>query len=242
VPRRATACAFARFTLQGTPAVQTARACTLAHARPGQAAAGSPRADNVFVPDDKAPPGGETAPGLRASDADRDRALAQLQDALATGMIEMAEFHDRSGRALSARTRGELAAITSDLPAVPETRASVIELRGTASPVKRTGRWLVPRQLVVHQQHGSAELDFTQAQISHPVTGIELDVDGGSVEIRLPDGASASTDGVEAIRSSVEDHRKDPPPSGRPHFVITGTIQRGSLELRGPRRRPFRKR
>jgi hypothetical protein len=31
-------------------------------ARRGHAAAGSPGADNVFVPEDEAPPGGETAP------------------------------------------------------------------------------------------------------------------------------------------------------------------------------------
>lgn len=45
---------------------------------------------------------------------------------------------------------------------------------------------------------------------SHPVTNIELDISGGSVEIKLPDGASASTDGIEAIRRSIEDHRYDP--------------------------------
>ena len=193
--------------------------------------------------EDITPAGGGTGPELRASDADRDRALARLQDALASGMINMEEFQDRSGQALGARTRRELAAITSDLPAsdTPAAQDSVVELRGTSSSLKRTGRWIVPRKLVLHQHKGSAELDFTQAQISHPVTGIELDVSGGSVEIRLPDGASASTDGIEATRSSIEDHRNNPPPSGHPHFVITGTIQRGSLELRGPRPRPFRK-
>jgi hypothetical protein len=193
------------------------------------------------------PADGEPSPRLRASDADRDRVLDRLQDALASGMIDMDEFRDRSGQALGARTRRELAVITSDLPAsdtpaTPAAQDSVIELRGTSSSLKRTGRWIVPRRLVLHQQKGSAELDFTQAQISHPVTGIELDVSGGSVEIRLPDGASATTDSVETIRGSIEDHRKDPPPSGHLHFVITGTIQRGSLELRGPRPRPFRKR
>jgi hypothetical protein len=193
------------------------------------------------------PADGEPSPQLRASDADRDRVLDRLQDALASGMINMDEFRDRSGQALAARTRRELAVITSDLPAsdtpaTPAAQDSVIELRGTSSSLKRTGRWIVPRRLVLHQQKGSAELDFTQAQISHPVTGIELDVSGGSVEIRLPDGASATTDSVETIRGSIEDHRKDPPPSGHPHFVITGTIQRGSLELRGPRPRPFRRR
>jgi DUF1707 SHOCT-like domain len=195
------------------------------------------------VAEDITPAGGGTGPELRASDADRDRALARLQDALASGMINMEEFQDRSGQALGARTRRELAAITSDLPAsdTPAAQDSVVELRGTSSSLKRTGRWIVPRKLVLHQHKGSAELDFTQAQISHPVTGIELDVSGGSVEIRLPNGASASTDGIEATRSSIEDHRNNPPPSGHPHFVITGTIQRGSLELRGPRPRPFRK-
>jgi hypothetical protein len=195
------------------------------------------------VPEDTAPADGGTSPELRASDTDRDRILTRLQDALASGMISMEEFHDRSGQALGARTRRELAAITSDLPA-SDTSAqdTIVELRATSSSLKRTGRWIVPGNLVLRQQKGSAELDFTQAQISHPVTSIELDVSGGSVEIRLPDGASASTDDVEAIRSSIEDHRKNPPPSGHPHFVITGTIQRGSLELRGPRSRPFRKR
>jgi hypothetical protein len=199
------------------------------------------------VPEDTAPADGGTSPELRASDTDRDRILARLQEALASGMISMDEFHDRSGQALGARTRRELAAITSDLPAsdapaIPAAQDTIVELRATSSSLKRTGRWIVPRNLVLRQQKGSAELDFTQAQISHPVTSIELDVSGGSVEIRLPDGASASTDGIEAIRSSIEDHRKNPPPSGHPHFVITGTIQRGSLELRGPRPRPFRKR
>ena len=167
------------------------------------------------MPEEIAPAdgGGGTSPGpLRASDADRDRVLAQLQDALASGMIDMDEFDDRSGQALAARTRRDLATITSDLPAsdAPATQDSIVELRGAASSLKRTGHWIVPRKLVLHQQKGSAELDFTQAQISHPVIGIELDISGGSVEIRLPDGASASTDGLEAIHSSIEDHRNDP--------------------------------
>lgn len=34
-----------------------------------------------------------------------------------SGMIDMAEFNDRSGQALQARTRRELAPVTADLPA-----------------------------------------------------------------------------------------------------------------------------
>ena len=82
-------------------------------------------------------------------------------------MITLEEFHDRSGRALRARTRRELAAITSDLPAgdtsaTAATHDSVVELRGTSSSLNRTGRWMVPRELILRQQKGSAELDFTR--------------------------------------------------------------------------------
>jgi hypothetical protein len=190
--------------------------------------------------------GDDPGPGeLRASDADRDRALNRLQEALASGMITFDEFGQRSDLVLRASTRGSLAAITSDLPADDAAAvqlADSVELRGSSSAVKRTGRWPVPRKLVLRLQKSSAELDFTEALISHPVVEIELDIDGGSVEIRLPAGASASTDGVEAIRSSVEDHRNHPESRGEPHFVFTGVIRRASLELRGPRPRPFRRR
>ena len=166
---------------------------------------------------------------MRASDADRDRALAQLQDALVSGMIDPEEFHDRSGQALQARTRRELAAITSDLPvsdalATPATQDSVVELRGTSSSLERTGRWIVPRRLVLHQQKGSAELDFTQAQISHPVTGIELDVRGARWRSGCPTAQApqltASRPSAAASKTTatipcppgtaLRDHRHDP--------------------------------
>jgi len=51
---------------------------------------------------------------------------------------------------------------------------------------------------VLRWRMGSVKLDFAKARIVHPVVEIELDVSGGSVEIRLPEGASASLDGVEA--------------------------------------------
>ncbi|HEX4256988.1 MAG TPA: hypothetical protein VH089_17990 [Streptosporangiaceae bacterium] len=36
---------------------------------------------------------------------------------------------------------------------------------------------------------------------------------------------------------SVEDHRKDAPARGAPHFDIVGQLRCGSLEVRGPRRK-----
>src|ERR1700733_8683781 len=55
---------------------------------------------------------------LRASDADRDRVLALLAEAMSDGRLTADEHAERLQRAFSARTLGELAELTTDL-AVP---------------------------------------------------------------------------------------------------------------------------
>ncbi len=53
---------------------------------------------------------------LRVSDADRDRALSELGEALQAGRITAGEFDQRSGQVLGARTGKELTAPFADLP------------------------------------------------------------------------------------------------------------------------------
>jgi hypothetical protein len=55
---------------------------------------------------------------LRASDADRDWVVERLRQAHGEGRLDLAEFDERTARAYAARTYGELAAVTADLPAV----------------------------------------------------------------------------------------------------------------------------
>jgi len=176
---------------------------------------------------------------LRVSDRERDHAVDRLKDAVSEGLIDVDEFDERTSQALAARTRGELVALTSDLPAGPGAGAAtddVVELKGSMSSLERKGNWQVPRKLVLRLRMGSAKLDFTEARIVHPVVEIEIDVKGGSVEIRLPEGASASLDGLEALLGSMEDHRRGAPAAGRPHFVLHGQIRQGSVHVRGKRR------
>jgi len=56
---------------------------------------------------------------LRVGHADRDQVVASLKDAFVAGMLTRDELDMRVGRALAARTRGDLAALTRDLPPVP---------------------------------------------------------------------------------------------------------------------------
>lgn len=53
---------------------------------------------------------------LRVSDAERDRAVAELSEHFQAGRLTQEEFEDRSGRALRARTGRELGGLFTDLP------------------------------------------------------------------------------------------------------------------------------
>lgn len=60
-----------------------------------------------------------SAAGLRASDADRQRAVAELQRHTADGRLTLDEYTERVDRAFAARTTVELAALLRDLPTGP---------------------------------------------------------------------------------------------------------------------------
>ena len=62
----------------------------------------------------------QTAAGgdpLRAGHADRERVVQALKDAFVAGRLDKGELDVRAGRALAARTRAELTALTADIPA-----------------------------------------------------------------------------------------------------------------------------
>jgi hypothetical protein len=77
--------------------------------------------------------------GLRVSDADRDRAIAELSEHFQAGRLTTEELEDRTGRALQARTAGELAELFTDLPR----RQAVVT--GTAPTPARAGSFRAAR-------------------------------------------------------------------------------------------------
>jgi len=79
---------------------------------------------------------------LRVGHADRDQVVASLKDAFVAGMLTRDELDMRVGRALAARTRGDLAALTSDLPPVPAGmgRPAAPAGAGAAAAQARRGR------------------------------------------------------------------------------------------------------
>lgn len=181
---------------------------------------------------------------LRVSDADRNGTMRRLHNAVALGLIDIGEFEQRSSLVSHARTRTELDGVVGDLPgpgAIVTSAADRVELRGWAGTLKRRGEWTVPTRLALVRRLGSIELDLTRARFAGPVVVIELDVKFGPVQIRLPDGASASIDDVAVYVGSATDRRKSAPGEGTPHVVLTGRVTCGSVVIRGPRRALFRR-
>jgi hypothetical protein len=174
------------------------------------------------------------------SDSEREHVVGLLQKAIGQGLITLDEFSTRTDTALAARTRSELNAVLIDLPGMVHKEAappagvptakSKVELRSTMSKLRRTGRWVVPRELVVRLKAGAADLDFTEAKIEHPVVSIELDVTAGPVRLLLPEDASVDIDELQLAAGKLENkvHRG----SGNPHFVVTGMVRAGTVTIR----------
>ncbi|MBT2449343.1 DUF1707 and DUF2154 domain-containing protein [Streptomyces sp. ISL-43] len=66
-------------------------------------------------------PSEKPLPDLRASDADRERVVDRLRDAVAEGRLDMDEFEERLEAAYKSRTYAELEPLTRDLPALGAT-------------------------------------------------------------------------------------------------------------------------
>jgi hypothetical protein len=58
-------------------------------------------------------------PGMRAADADRERALDVLKAGFAEGRLTKGEYDNRAARVYAARTYGELGSLVADLPTGP---------------------------------------------------------------------------------------------------------------------------
>jgi hypothetical protein len=193
---------------------------------------------------------GEIVPSersLRMSDADRERVLARLNVAVGEGRITLAEFEERVAGVLEARTYGEVEPYLADLPMTTAATMpggtlaagrDVVEFRNHASTLKRSGRWAVPKRLVVESKAGSVKLDFRHASIAYPVIHIDLDVYAGSTTLILPPGATADIDAVEmyagSARSKVPSVADNA--GGLPHFIVTGKHRAGSVNVRYERR------
>ena len=185
---------------------------------------------------------------LRASHEDRDRVIEILRVAAGDGRLTAEELDERVEVAFSARTYGELAALTNDLPAgrqvitpaEPSRRVAakdVVRLECRSGSVSRAGRWVVPRRIEVRVTSGGCKLDFTDAVVGHPSIDVDAEVRSGSLTMITRPGIAVDTDDV-AIGSG---HVKVRAPWGTDVPVtllinVSGRVGSGQIVARPPRR------
>ena len=173
---------------------------------------------------------------LRASDADRDRTLALLADAVSDGRLTMDEHADRVQRACTARTLGELAELTADL-AVSSAQPVRLDggrvISGIFGPARRDGRWVVPEALSVTAAFGEVEVDFTQAILQARHVQLYATVVGGRLRLIVPDGVSVLMTG-HAMLGSKRGGTPPPADPGTPVIEVKALVLGGQVIVRTP--------
>ena len=96
-----------------------------------------------------ATPANDPSVQMKASDADRDAVLSDLSEHFQAGRLTADEFEDRTGRALAARTWGELRDLLQDLPAGPAGPRVPVTATTSAPPQRPLGRTVLVPILVL---------------------------------------------------------------------------------------------
>lgn len=187
----------------------------------------------------------DAVPDLRASDADRERVAGILRDALAEGRLDMEEFEERLDATYRARTYGELAPITRDLPAegvtVPSVSLTKDPVAGSdwsgrivggegsstwavavMSGFQRKGRWTMPRRFTCFAFWGGGEIDLREANFADREVEVSAIAIMGGVDVIVPPGVEVVVRGIGVMGGF--DHREEGVPGepGAPRVVVTG--------------------
>ncbi|WP_407913618.1 DUF1707 domain-containing protein [Kitasatospora sp. NE20-6] len=151
---------------------------------------------------------------LRVSDADREQVADLLRDAYAEGRLTVDEHAERIEAAYTAKTFGDLAPLTRDLPAAgrpfPAEKPAVRHERPPLPPARqeaptmvavfggaeRKGRWRVGSHLRAVAVFGGVDIDLTDAVFESPEVVIEVVAVFGGVDIKVPENVSLHGTGV----------------------------------------------
>jgi hypothetical protein len=160
---------------------------------------------------------------LRVSDAERDATLSTLSDHAAVGRLTLDELEERSGRALTAKTRGELATLTSDLPArsgAPAGKKPVRWMVSIMSGSHRRGRFRAAGTINAVAIMGGDDIDLRDAEIEGGELTLNLYAFMGGAQIYVPDSVDVEVGGFSFMGGHEDIGSERPPRPGAPVIRI----------------------
>jgi DUF1707 SHOCT-like domain/Cell wall-active antibiotics response LiaF, C-terminal len=161
---------------------------------------------------------------LRVSDAERDETLRILGEHASVGRLTLDELEERSGRALAAKTRGELATLTGDLP------REAGQGRPAPAPARKPVRWMVAIMSGSHRRGrfravgsinavsimGGDDIDLREAEIEGGELTINLFALMGGANIYVPDSVELDMGGFSLLGGNTEIGSERPARPGAP--------------------------
>ena len=158
---------------------------------------------------------------LRVSDAERDAVLRTLGDHAAVGRLTLDELEERSGRALAAKTRGELATLTSDLPREAGQASELSTAPSRRKPVRwmvaimggshRRGRFRTVGSINAVAVMGGDEIDLRDAEIEGGELTLNLFALMGGSNVYVPDSVEVEVGGFSFMGGHEEVGGERPP-------------------------------
>jgi Domain of unknown function (DUF1707)/Cell wall-active antibiotics response 4TMS YvqF len=150
---------------------------------------------------------------IRASDADREDAIARLREHAVEGRLTLEEFTDRMTTAATARTTDELDVLARDLPLAPvgSRRKPVRFLFAMFGSTEREGRIRVGRRVECLSLFGNIDLDLRQATLESDVTTVVAIGIFGALDVYVPEGVEVDLHGF-ALGGHKRTNGNDPPP------------------------------
>jgi len=141
-----------------------------------------------------------SVPELRASDADRERAVVALREHTVAGRLTLEEFAERMARAYEAKTVAELDELGRDLPAHtahPRPDRKAARFTGALfSSTERTGRLRLAGSSRAVVVFGNVDLDLRRAELSGSVASFTAFLLFGNVDVYVPEGVDVDLGGV----------------------------------------------
>jgi hypothetical protein len=134
---------------------------------------------------------------VRASDADRERAVLALREHLAAGRLTLEEFTERMSAALAATTTADLDAPLRELPMAERTRRRPTRfLLALFGSTEREGRLRLRRRALCVSLFGNVDLDLRQATLEGDVITVFAVAMFAALDVYVPEGVEVDLHGL----------------------------------------------